>query len=224
MKKIVQISSIGILLFSCLNMSCNNTEPLKTENIETIKEANIDYKSKNVDNLQSAYKGEVTATAKYKAYSDKAELEKYHLIALLYKAISFSENIHANNHKAVLSELGKSVPEIKPDYTVNTTKENLSNDINGESYEFNTMYPDFLQVAEKAGSKSSVTSLSNAFKTEKKHKVFYEKALGDINSNTLMTLPSVYFVCPTCGNTYENVLPGHCDFCNTIGKEFIKID
>jgi rubrerythrin len=86
------------------------------------------------------------------------------------------------------------------------------------------MYPDYLQVAEKAGSQSSVTSLSNAFKTEQKHKVFYEKALGDINSNTLMTLPSFYFICPTCGNTYENVFPGHCDFCNTIGKEFIKIE
>lgn len=191
MKQIIQISSIGILLFSCLNMSCNNNEPLKTENIETIKEANIDYKSKNVDNLQASYKGEVTA--KYKAYSEKAEL-------------------------------GKSVPEIIPDYTVNTTKENLSNDINGELYEFNTMYPDFLQVAEKAGSKSSVTSLSNAFKTEKKHMFFYEKALGDINSNTLMTRPSEYFICPSFGNTYENVPPGHCDFCNTLDKEFIKID
>jgi rubrerythrin len=83
--------------------------------------------------MQSAYKGELTATAKYKAYSDKAELEKYHLIALLYKAVSFSENIHANNHKAVLSELGITVPTITPDYKVNTTKENLNADINGES-------------------------------------------------------------------------------------------
>lgn len=224
MKQIVKFSSIGILLISFLNLACNNTESPKTEKIETIKEANIDYKGKNVENLQSAYKGEVTATAKYKAYADKADLEKYHLIALLYKAVSISENIHANNHKAVLSELGKTVPVISPEYTIKTTKENLSNDINGEAYEFNTMYPDFLQVAEKAGSQSAVTSLSNAFKTEKKHKVFYEKALGDINSNTLMTLPAVYFVCATCGNTYENVLPGHCDFCNTLNNKFLKID
>lgn len=224
MKQIVQFSIIAILLFSFFNVACNNSESNKTEKVESIKEANIDYKSKNIENLQSAYKGEVTATAKYKAYADKADLEKYHLIALLYKAVSFSENIHANNHKKVLSELGKTVPVISPDYMVNSTKENLDNDIKGESYEFNTMYPDFLQVAEKARSQTSVTTLSYAFKTEQKHKVFYEKALGDINSNTLMTLPSVYFICPTCGNTYENVLPGHCDFCNTLNNKFIKID
>jgi rubrerythrin len=224
MKLNVQISGICVPLLCFVTFACNNSESNKTEKVESIKEANIDYKSKNIENLQSAYKGEVTATAKYKAYADKADLEKYHLIGLLYKAVSFSENIHANNHKQVLSELGKTVPVISPDYMVNTTKENLSNDITGESYEFNTMYPDFLQVAEKAGSQTAVTSLSYAFKTEKKHKVFYEKALGDLNSNTLMTLPAVYFICPTCGNTYENVLPGHCDFCNTLNNKFIKID
>jgi rubrerythrin len=211
-------------MFCFASLACNNTEPIKTSKIEIIKDADLDYKSKNIENMQSAYKGEVTATSKYKAYADKADLEKYHMIALLYKAVSFSENIHANNHKAVLSGLGKTVPVISPEYAINTTKENLSNDINGEAYEFTTMYPDFLQVAEKAGSQTSVTSLSYAFKTEKKHKLFYEKALGDINSNTLMTLPSVYFICPTCGNTYENILPGHCDFCNTLNNKFIKID
>jgi rubrerythrin len=222
MKQIVRISGICFVLF--ISVACNNTDPNKTGKIETLKEANVDFKSKNIENLQSAYKGEVTATAKYKAYSDKADLEKYHLIALLYKAVSFSESIHANNHKAALSVLGTTVPIISTEYTVNTTKENLSNDINGEAYEFNTMYPEFIQVAEKAGSQNSVTSLTNAFKTEKKHKVFYEKALGDMNSNTLMTLPAAYFICKTCGNTYENVAPHHCDFCNTPNKDFIKID
>ncbi len=224
MKQFIQISRMGMLLICLTTIGCNNSDSNKPVKIETIKEANIDYKTKNIENMQSAYKGEVTATAKYKAFADKADLEKFHLIALLYKAISYSENIHANNHKVVLKELGKTVPEISPEYTVKTTKENLSNDIYGEAYEYTTMYPDFLQVAEKAGSQSSVASLSYAFKTEKKHKVFFEKALGDINSNTLMTLPSLYFICPTCGNTYENVLPGHCDFCNTLSKKFIKID
>jgi hypothetical protein len=133
MKHLAQNSIICLLLFSFFAVACNNNDAAKTEKIEPIKDANIDYKSKNVDNIQSAYKGELTATAKYKAYSDKAELEKYHLIALLYKAVSFSENIHANNYKAVLSELGITVPTITPDYKVNTTKENLNADINGES-------------------------------------------------------------------------------------------
>jgi len=130
MKQKLQNLIIAILLFSLFNVSCSNPASNNPNKIETIKEANIDYKSKNIDNLQVSYKGEVNATAKYKAYADKAELEKYHLIALLYKAVSFSENIHANNHKAVLTELGNAVPSIKPEYKVNSTKENLGNDVN----------------------------------------------------------------------------------------------
>lgn len=57
-----------------------------------------------------------------------------------------------------------------------------------------------------------------------KLKIFYEKALGDLNSNTLLTLSSVYFICSTCGNTYENILPGNFDFCNSLRTKFNKID
>lgn len=58
-------------------------------------------------------------------------------------------------------------------------------------------------------------------KTELKHKFFFEQDLGDINTNTLNSLPSKYFVCPTCGNTYANTAPKHCDFSLTERDKFI---
>lgn len=107
-------------------------------------------KSKTTDNLQAAFKGETTASAKYAAYSKKAEQEGQHEIALLFKAASIAENIHANNHKAVLQESNNSVPVIKPEYSVKSTKENLEDAIKGETYEVTTMYPDFLTTANEA--------------------------------------------------------------------------
>lgn len=55
MKQVLQYSILGILIVCFLNVPCNNTDINKTEKIETFKEANIDYKSKNIENMQSAY-------------------------------------------------------------------------------------------------------------------------------------------------------------------------
>ncbi len=79
--------------------------------------------------MQSAYEGEKTATAKYEAFSKKAEEDGCHNIALLYNAISAAENIYAINHKAVIEDAGATVPVITSEYKVKTTKENLYDDI-----------------------------------------------------------------------------------------------
>lgn len=58
-------------------------------------------------------------------------------------------------------------------------------------------------------------------KTELKHKIFFEQALGDLNSNTLNSLPAKYFVYPSYGNTYANATPKHCDFSLTDREKLI---
>jgi rubrerythrin len=183
----------------------------------------IDAKAKTIENMQAAFKGETTASAKYAAYSKKAEQEGYHEIALLYKAASTAENIHANNHKAVLQESGVSVPVIKPEFTVKSTKENLEDAIKGETYEATTMYPEFLKTANEAGNQIAMISLNYAYKTEKKHKVMYETALAALQNNTVKSLPSVFYVCSTCGNTYETTAPSRCGISMTSSEKFIKI-
>lgn len=174
-------------------------------------------------NLQAAFKGETTASAKYAAYSKKAEQEGQHEIALLFKAASTAENIHAINHKAVLQEAGVAVPSIKTEFTVKSTKENLQNAIAGETYEATIMYPEFLTAANAAGNQLALISLNYAYKTEKKHKAFYEAALTALQNSTTKKLAAVYYVCPTCGNTYETTSPARCGISMTAGEKFIKI-
>lgn len=198
-------------------VSCENK---KTETITSSKE-NMEAQSKTIDNMQSSYRGEKTATAKYEAFAKKAEEEGLHRIAILYTAVSAAENIHATNHKAVIEDSGSEVPTIVPEYKVKTTKENLAGDIEGEDYEAKVMYPEFLKTAEAANNQIAYLSLSYAMKTEKKHNEFFAQALANINNNTLNNLPTQYFVCPACGNTYATNAPKHCDFSLTEREKFV---
>ena len=219
MKKIFINYFLYFTTVSCLvTNSCNNDK--KTSEGKITTKEHMDAETKTIENMQTAYKGEKTATAKYEAFSKKAEEEGYHNIALLYQAVSAAESIHAKNHKAVIEDAGATVPIITPEFKVKTTKENLYEDINGEAYEAKTMYPEFLNTAQIADNQIAYLSLTYAMKTEQKHKIFFEQALGDINSNTLQSLPYKYYVCPVCGNTYSNA-PKHCDFSLTDRDKFI---
>jgi rubrerythrin len=243
MKKQIIIISAAMISRWVLFTSCNNSgettklsEPvaINTENKsnadnEQSGKANqgtsiVNAKEKTTDDLLAAFKGETTASAKYAAYSKKAEQEGFHQIAMLFKAASAAEKIHANNHKSVLEESGTKVPPINPEFSVKTTKENLQDAIKGETYEATTMYPEFLKDADAAGNQLALLSLNYALKTEKKHRVLYENALAAIEKNTVKSLSSVYYVCPTCGNTYDVMPTQRCGICMTGSEKFIKIN
>ena len=225
MKKSQIIPAIAVAASVFMFQSFTSSTSSKSENqkIEPIPVIVSDASSVNLQNMQDAFKGETTASAKYAAYSKKAEEEGYHEIAMLFKAASVSEKIHANNHKSVLGEAKQKIAEIKPEYTVKSTKENLKDAISGESYEVSTMYPEFLTNAGTAGNQFAMVSLNYAYKTEQKHKVFYEKALAALESNAVKSLPTMYFVCPVCGNTYDTESPKRCGISMTAGEKFIKI-
>ncbi len=229
---IALIATTILTLNSCKNAEGNKAEmknPIESKE-STEKSATetsvttADAKEKTIADMQEAFNGESNATARYAAFSKKAAEEGYKEIALLFKAASLAEKIHAGNHKAVLEEMGVVVKPAVLDIKVLTTKENLEFAIKGETYEATTMYPNFLKDANAAGNQLALISLNYAYKTEKKHKVFYEQALAALNSNTTNTLASTYFVCPTCGNTYETTAPKRCGISMTSGERFIKIN
>jgi rubrerythrin len=166
MKRLLNVFYLHLALINCIFIySCNN----KNAEIKTTTKQHMDAEKMTIENMQSAYKGERTAAAKYEAFSNKAEAEGYHNIALLYNAVCAAENIHTTNHKVVIEDAGSTVPTIIPEYKVKTTKENLYDDIKGEAYEAKTMYPDFLKTAEIANNQIAFLSLTYAMKTEKKH-------------------------------------------------------
>ena len=134
------------------------------------------------------------------------------------------KKVHANNHKSVIVELGGAVPNITPEFTVKTTGENLQDAIEGESYEVTAMYPDFLQDAANSKTQLAQISFNYAFEVEKKHQTMYRNALLALNNNTVNELPNVYYICPTCGNTYDQTPSERCGISMTGSEKFIKIN
>ncbi len=178
-------------------------------------------KNKTILDLKEAFKGETTASAKYAAYSKKAKEDGYTRIALLFEAASHAEKIHANNHKKALEELGENPDDVKLDFEVKSIKENLQNAIDGETYEITTMYPEFIETAKANKVRNAIVTFNYAYKTEMKHKILYETALASLNGGKEAELPSIYRVCPVCGNTYETEVGGKCGICGEPEEVFI---
>lgn len=233
MKRSIVIVATGIVLSSILFQSCkdNSVEKIEiksskeiAEKVITTTKENDDPQKLTIKNMKDAFIGETTANAKYAAFSKKAEEEGYTEIAMLFKAASGAELIHANNHKVVLQRMGEDIPVVAPEYTLGSTIENLKNAIEGESYEFNTMYPNFIKDANAAGNYMAQISLTYAYKVEQKHRDFYKTALSALENGNVKSLPSVYYLCPTCGNTYATTAPARCEISMTDSKLFIKVD
>jgi rubrerythrin len=179
---------------------------------------------KTATNLLAAYKSEMTASARYAAFAGQAEKENLPQIALLFTAVSRSEAIHAANHKAVLEKMGITVPAVKPEFDVKTTKENLETAINGETNEVQNIYPTYIVTAKQEKEANAVKSMRWALETEKRHSIYFRNALTALGGNILDTLPKIYWVCPKCGNTYDvPTAENMCSFCGTANSRFIRI-
>ncbi len=119
--------------------------------------------------------------------------------------------------------MGEATPEITPDFTVKTTLEHLKEAINGESHKFNTIYPGFVKNANAAGNYMAQISLTYAYKVAQKHRDFYIGALSAPEAGSDKTLPKIYFLCPTCGNTYASSAPPRLEISMPDSKLYIKV-
>lgn len=162
---------------------------------------------KTENNLKEAFAGESQANRKYLAFAKKAEQEGYKQVAKLFRAAAEAETVHAHNH---LRELGG----------VKSTRENLEEAINGESYEFQKMYPQMIEDAEAEGNKGALRSFNFANKVEKVHAELYKNALDNLGRNEEVD----YYVCQVCGYTAEGEAPDTCPVCGAKQKMFKKID
>ena len=180
--------------------------------------------TKTIENLKAAITGESTASATYAAYAAKAAQEGQPLIQKLFEAASKAESVHAANHNKVLEKLGATMEPIDIQIHVGTTAENLKAAIAGETHEFESMYPEFIAVAEEEGQKAAVRSFTWATEAEKEHADFYSVALKALESGDTSSLPRQYWICLVCGDTFKS-LEGvdACPLCGTKAEKFLVI-
>lgn len=165
--------------------------------------------SKTQENLEDAFVGESQANRKYLAFAKVAEKEGKKNLAKLFRAVAEGETVHALKHLAVMGEVKDSV-------------ENLMSAIAGETYEIETMYPEFIAEAQADGEKSAEISFNGANKVEKTHQKELERALAEIESGEDLA-EHKYYVCQVCGQLEIGEAPEHCPICNAPATSFIEM-
>jgi rubrerythrin len=176
---------------------------------------------RTLDNLQTAFNGESNAHNKYLAFAKKAGEEGYGEVASLFRAAAKAEEIHANNHAVVIRKLGAEpkadilAPEVK------STRENLAVAIAGETYERDTMYPEFIAEAKAVKNSDALRTFTFAIKTEAEHARLFTEALNKLE--TLKGASRLYFVCAVCGYTTENLNFLRCLVCGVEKEEYIRV-
>ena len=165
---------------------------------------------KTLDNLNAAFQGESNAAHRYEAFAKKAEAEGYAHASRLFRAAAKSESIHRESHKQAILALGGKVQDFKLDEVkVGTTAENLQAAIKGESYERDTMYPEFIALAKEDGAKEAVRTFVYAQKAEAEHAKFYQAALDNLGKQA--DVP--FYVCRICGYPTTTLPAKNCPSC-----------
>lgn len=154
-------------------------------------------------NLKDAFAGESQANRKYQAFAKKAEEEGYTAVARLFRAASEAEAIHAHS-------------ELRAMGAVKSTAENLQAAIDGETYEFTSMYPEFIKEAEAEGAKDAKRAFALANEAEKVHAELYKKALDSLAGKP----DTQYYLCTVCGYIHENEAPEKCPVCGAPARAF----
>jgi rubrerythrin len=161
------------------------------------------------DNAKEALAGESQANRKYLAFSEKAAEDGFRNIAVLFKAASEAEAIHAKKLLKVLTAVGPTV-------------QNLEASIEGETHEYTNMYPEFIRAAEGEKRTDAVLAFTHAMKAEEVHAGLYKKALAALKAGNDMGRERIY-LCPVCGNIEIGKVPDKCPICSVFGKQFREI-
>ena len=171
-------------------------------------------------NLRNAYGGESMAHMRYRTWGDKAEQDGFPNTARLFRAITFAEQIHANNHFREMRDLvGAFLCASGAIFGLGGTSQNLQGGIDGETFEVNEMYPTYLETAKFQGEKGAQQSFYYALSAEKTHAALFQKAKTAVDSGKDVKLGPVQ-VCTVCGFTHEGDAPDKCPICGAKKEKF----
>lgn len=164
-------------------------------------------------NLAKAFIGESQARNRYTYYATAARDEGYEQIAAIFEETANQEKTHAKRLYEQLKEITKGkVPKLNVEAEVplklGTTLENLQAAIDGETYEYTEMYPEFADIAEQEGFKALAFRLRAIAKAESHHAERYEKLLDLVKSGKIFKRDKqTIWICRECGYVHLGLTP-----------------
>jgi rubrerythrin len=121
--------------------------------------------STTLKNLESALAGESQAHVKYRYFAKIAREEGYEEVAKHFEHTADQELLHAWGHLELL--IGKP-----------STKECLEKAIEGETYEFTVMYPEFEEGANAEGNQIALNEFRNQITESAEHAEQFKAVLA----------------------------------------------
>ena len=162
--------------------------------------------------LFTAFVGESQARNRYTIFSKIAKKEGFVLISEIFLETADQEKVHGSWFYTMLQGLKKeeSFDEMKvlPDAdfptTHGSTVENLKSSIAGENMEWQTLYPDIAETAEKEGYPDIANRVHGIMSAEKHHAERYDKLLKLIGDDVFFKRgKKIVWICLECGYEVE---------------------
>ena len=160
------------------------------------------------ENLKDAFAGESQAFQKYKAFAKKAEKEGFKNVALLFNTTAEAERIHAEGHLTALDGIG-------------STLDNLKMAIDGETYEYSSMYPPMFDQAVGENHKAK-RMFGYAVKAEEVHARLYKLALAAVERGEDLAEKD-FWLCPVCGHIEFGRPPESCPVCGAKASKYVRV-
>jgi rubrerythrin len=160
------------------------------------------------DDLKQAFAGESQANRKYLAFAKKAEQEGFANVARLFRTAAEAETIHALGHFVALD-------------MVQSTAENLKAAVEGETFEYQKMYPPMLSQAQTENHKGK-RMINLASQAEAVHAQLYKLALEAVSQGKDLT-DTKFYLCPVCGHIEMGNPPDACPICGVKGEKYVQV-
>ena len=132
--------------------------------------------TKTEGNLKDAFAGESQANRRYLYFAQKADVEGFNDVAVVFRSTAEGETGHAHGHLEFLEESGDPATG-KP---IGATNLNLAAAIAGETHEYTDMYPGMARTAREEGFEEIADWFETLAKAEKSHAGRFSKALKDL--------------------------------------------
>jgi len=133
--------------------------------------------SKTEQNLKDAFAGESQANRRYLYFANKADVEGYNDVAVVFRSTAEGETGHAHGHLDYLAVVGDPATGLP----IGPTGPNLKAAIAGETHEYSDMYPGMAKTARGEGFEEIADWFETLAKAERSHANRFQKALDGLD-------------------------------------------
>ena len=134
--------------------------------------------SKTFNNLKEAFAGESQANRRYLYFAQKADVEGYNDVAVVFRSTAEGETGHAHGHLEYMEAVG----DPATGEPIGPTGLNLKSAIVGETHEYTDMYPGMARTAREEGFDEIADWFETLAKAEKSHAGRFQKAFDTLGN------------------------------------------